>query len=138
MLRDVVVGEPLPEQRFPVRLESMKVFSVLMRDPSPIHFDPEYVRSLGLGDRPVNQGSITMAYVINAILAWTGDSRRLLQFRCRFLGSLLAGDEACVGGEVVAVDRDQGTVSLSVWLDRDGGERIVEGSALVDLGVAGA
>ena len=82
----------------------MKVFSVLMRDPNPVHFDPAFVRALGLGDRPVNQGTITMGYPITAVLEWAGGPERVVGFRCRFLRTLLADDEAIAGGEVTALE----------------------------------
>ena len=82
----------------------MKVFSVLMRDPNPVHFDPAFVQSLGLGDRPVNQGTITMGYPITAVLEWAGGPERVVAFRCRFLRTLLAEDEAIAGGEVTALE----------------------------------
>jgi acyl dehydratase len=125
------VGDRMPDRRFVVSGPAMKVFSVLMRDPNPVHFDPEFVRSLGLGDKPVNQGSITMSYPITAVLEWVGDPERLVTFRCRFLKTLLADEVAIAGGEVTAVDDDRATVAI--WLDREGGDRVIEGSATVAL-----
>jgi 3-hydroxybutyryl-CoA dehydratase len=129
----VAVGDRLPERRFVVSGNGMKVFSVLMRDPNPVHFDPAFVRSLGLGDRPVNQGTITMGYPITAVLEWAGGPERVVAFRCRFLRTLLADDEAIAGGEVTALERSGGrTVArVAIWLDRDNGDRVIEGSASV-------
>ena len=59
MPRSVAVGDVIPELTFTVEVGPMKVFSVLMDDPNPIHYDPEFVRSLGRGPEPVNQGTIT-------------------------------------------------------------------------------
>ncbi|MFN8224795.1 MAG: MaoC/PaaZ C-terminal domain-containing protein [Gaiellales bacterium] len=131
----VAVGEQLPERRYLVSAEGMKVFSVLMRDPNPVHYDPEFVRSLGLGDRPVNQGTITMGYPISAVLEWLGDPASLVAFRCRFRRTLLAGDVAVAGGEVTSVEAIEGrvTATLMIWLDRDDGDRIIDGSATVVL-----
>jgi acyl dehydratase len=134
-MRAPAVGDRIPERRFLVSVDAMKVFSLLMRDPNPVHFDPEFVRALGLGDRPVNQGTITMGYPITAVIEWAGDPARLLTFRCRFLGTLLAGDEAVAGGVVTAVEADAGrtVATLDVWLDRAAGDRVVEGGATVDV-----
>jgi acyl dehydratase len=133
MPADVAVGDRIPELEFHVRAEPMKVFSVLMRDPNPIHFDPEFVASLGLGDSPVNQGTITMGYLLNAVLAWAGAAERLVVFRCRFLGSVVAGDTVRACGQVEAVedDGDDRVVDLTVWLERADGERVLSGSARV-------
>jgi acyl dehydratase len=125
----VAVGDRIPERRFTVSAEAMKVFSLLMRDPNPVHFDPAFVRALGLGARPVNQGTITMGYLITAVLEWAGGPERVTTFRCRFLRTLLAGDEAVCGGEVTAVDT-AGEATLALWLDR-GDDRVLEGTATV-------
>ena len=125
------VGERIPELTFSVEPGPMKVFSVLMGDPNPIHFDPEFVRSLGLGDRPVNQGTITMSYPVSAVIAWAGGVEALLSFRCRFLANVVAGDEVHAGGEVTAVEGE--TAVLDIWLER-AGERVLQGSAVVRLG----
>jgi acyl dehydratase len=129
----VRVGDRLPERRFVVTANGMKVFSVLMRDPNPVHFDPAFVQSLGLGDRPVNQGTITMGYPITAVLEWAGGPERVVSFRCRFLRTLLAEDEAIAGGEVTAVEREgeRTVATLAIWLDRGNGDRVIEGSAAV-------
>jgi acyl dehydratase len=129
------VGGRIPDLKFKVDVGPMKVFSVLMADPNPIHFDPDVVRGLGLGDRPVNQGTITMSYVVSAVIAWAGGVERLLNFKCRFLGNVVDGDEVIAGGEVTAVtttDTDR-TAQLDVWLERAGGQRAVEGSAIVRI-----
>jgi 3-hydroxybutyryl-CoA dehydratase len=142
MTTAVAIGDRLPERRFVVAVDAMKVFSLLMRDPNPVHFDPDFVRSLGLGDRPVNQGTITMGYPITVVLEWIGDPARLLTFRCRFLGTLLAGDEAVAGGAVTGIETVDGRTiaTLELWLERPGGDRVVEGGATVDatLDVANA
>jgi len=136
MPAEVSVGDLIPEQVFKVDIGPMKVFSVLMGDPNPIHFDPEFVRGLGLGDRPVNQGTITMSYSVSAVVAWAGGVARLLKFRCRFLGNVVDGDEVTAGGRVTALEStDAGrTATLDVWLERKTGERAVEGSAVVLFG----
>jgi 3-hydroxybutyryl-CoA dehydratase len=129
----VAVGDRLPERRFVVSANGMKVFSVLMRDPNPVHFDPAFVRALGLGDRPVNQGTITMGYPITAVLEWAGGPERVVAFRCRFLRTLLAEDEAIAGGEVTALETsgERTLATVAIWLDRGNGERVIEGSATV-------
>ena len=41
----------------------MKTVAALLNDSNPIHWDVESVKSLGMGDRVVNQGPNNMAYV---------------------------------------------------------------------------
>lgn len=133
MGRELREGDVVPPMAFRVEAGPMKVFSVIMADPNPIHFDPEFVARIGRGDRPVNQGTLNMAYLLNAVIAWLGGddaAARVKAFTCRFAGSVYAGDEVVAGGEVTAVEPD-GTATLSLWLDRDGGERVLSGTAAI-------
>ena len=136
MSRTVRVGDRIPELAFDVSAEPMKVFSVLMDDPNPIHYDPEFVRSIGRGEQPVNQGTITMGYLINAVISWAGGAERLVRFRCRFGSSVVAGDHVVAGGTVTAVGTDPRgqTAELEIWLKRSGDELALTGSATVLLG----
>jgi acyl dehydratase len=128
MQREYSVGEELPTVQFTVEGSSMKVFSMIMKDPNPIHFDVEAVRALGLGDRPVNQGTINMAYPINALLDMVESPSQLRRFRCRFLGSLFAGDLVTVAGIVTASRAEE--FEVDIWLDRDD-TRVLTGSAVL-------
>jgi acyl dehydratase len=132
----VKIGDTIPELSFKVSPEPMKVFSVLMNDPNPIHYDPEFVRSLGRGEQPVNQGTITMGYLINAVIGWAGGVDRLVRFRCRFGSSVVAGDHVIAGGTVTALGTSPrgDTAELEIWLKRSGDQLALTGSATVLLG----
>lgn len=131
MLHELKAGDPIPPLVVDVDGPSMKVFSVLMRDPNPIHFDRELVRSLGVGDAPVNQGTLNMAYPINALLQLVESPAQLRTFRCRFNGSVYEGDVVTAGGEVTSIDG--ATASVTIWLDRQDGTRVLSGSAVLAL-----
>ncbi|TVR31391.1 MAG: hypothetical protein EA388_13525 [Nitriliruptor sp.] len=111
----------------------MKTMAVLLRDPNPIHYDVDAVRAAGLGDRVVNQGPSNLGYVVNMLLAWTGNPASILQVSARFLGNVFAGDAVTAGGAVreVTSDHDGPVAVCGVWLDRDDGTRLVSGSARV-------
>lgn len=106
------VGTALPEWRLAaVDAERMKVLALLLADPNPLHVDAAAVRAAGLGDRPVNQGPSSMAMLVNAVRAAWPDGR-LLRLDVDLRGSVAAGDEVVVRGEVTAVE------------DTDAGERV--------------
>lgn len=131
---DVVAGTPVPDRRVAsVSAEKMKTMALFLRDPVPIHWDVAAVQALGMGDRVVNQGPTNMGYVLNALIAWTGDPAAVRALRVRFLGNVYAGDALVAGGVVTAV-RDAGGERLAdcdVWLDRDDGDRVMAGTATV-------
>ena len=116
-----------------VSSEAMKTVAALLHDPNPIHFDVAAVRALGLGDRPVNQGPSNMAYVVSMLSRSAGGPERIRRLRVRFLGNVLAGDRLVAGGTVAAVGDQDGerVAEVDVWLERGGGDRVLEGSATV-------
>lgn len=125
------VGDQLEPLSIVVDEPSMKVFTLIMRDPNGIHFDPDATEALGMGRNLVNQGTLNMAYPINLLLGMVDDPSQLKNFRCRFTGSLYGGDTVTVGGEVTAVDGNE--VTVSIWVDRDAGGRAISGSAVLAL-----
>ena len=87
--QDVRVGDVIPPvEVVDVQPEWMKTIAALMHDPNPIHWDVESVRRNGLGDVVINQGPSNMAYVMNAVTAWTGDPTALRHIRMRFNGNV--------------------------------------------------
>lgn len=122
-------GDALAGEEVLVGAERMKTMSALMRDANPIHFDPDAVRALGLGDRPVNQGPLNQAYVVTMLARWSGGRVRAL--RLRYLGTVFAGDRVRAGGRVTAIGG--GVAECEVWLDVVGGDRVLAGTAVVEV-----
>jgi acyl dehydratase len=118
-----------------VPVEAMKTVAALLHDPNPIHFDLEAVGALGMGDRQVNQGPTNMAYVVNALTAWTGDPGSVRRLQVRFLGNVFAGDRVSAGGVVTGIHEDGGRrlADLDVWLERSPDDRVLAGTATVAL-----
>jgi 3-hydroxybutyryl-CoA dehydratase len=113
---------------------AMKDLAVLLADPNPIHLDAEAARAAGLGDRPVNQGPANFGYVLT-MLGHAVPRAAIVEFRVRLLANVFAGDRVIAEGRVDATQEIEGTERLvcSVWLDVDGGERAVDGSAILAL-----
>lgn len=130
-------GDPLPEWTLEsVSTEKMKTMAAILRDPNPIHFDVDVVRGLGMGKKVVNQGPNNMAYVMNMLIAWTGDAACVRDVSVRFLANTYAGDSLVAGGNVLDVSTaDDGAreASCEVWLDANGDTRALAGRARVTL-----
>jgi acyl dehydratase len=131
-MRDLSVGDEIDGPIVTVEQQPMSIFSLLMRDPNPLHFDPAAVAAAGLGERTVNQGTINVAYVLNELMRFAGSPERITGFRCRFLGNVFAGDRVQAHARVT--DVAQSLVTLDVRLDRaDDGDGVLAGSATIDL-----
>jgi len=128
----VTAGMHLPEWTLDsVDPSSMKVYAAIARDPNPIHWDRAEVAARGLGDRLINQGPLSLGYVINMLLTWAGPGS-LRGLSARFTAPVLDGDRVTAGGivEAVRVNGDR-LVDCEVWLERGDGVRAIEGTATV-------
>lgn len=131
---DIELGTELPVHVIEsVRDDDIRLVALLLRDPNPIHFDLDAVARAGLGDRAINQGGATMAYVIDYVVAWAGSRDRLRTIECAFRGNVVAGNDVTLGGCVTAVTPVENgvLVDLEVWADVVGGRRAISGTAQV-------
>ncbi|MCD2146941.1 hypothetical protein ACN93_14405 [Gordonia paraffinivorans] len=134
------VGDDLPAFKVEsVSADKIRIMALIFQDPNPIHFDLEAVREAGLGDRYVNQGGVTMAYIINMLTAWTGSRASIRSLSTRFTANVFAGDAVEAGGTVTGVRNADGRmlVDCDVWVrpvTADGGAPpVVSGTATVAL-----
>ncbi|WP_244975951.1 MaoC/PaaZ C-terminal domain-containing protein [Nocardia huaxiensis] len=135
LTREVRAGTPLPERRIDaVNPDHIRIVALVLRDSNPIHFDLGAVARAGLGDREVNQGGTTMAYVLDLLAEWAGTRSALRRIDCSFRANVFAGDDVLVGGEVTAVTEDGSglLVDCDVWAEVDG-RRVIAGSATLAL-----
>ena len=132
---DIQIGARLPERRIEsVNSDHIKIVALVLRDSNPIHYDLDAVARAGLGDREVNQGGATMAYLLDLLNEWTGSRSAVQRVSCSFRANVFAGDEVVLGGEVTSVAEDERGLSVvcDVWADA-GGRRAIQGVATVVL-----
>ena len=85
-----------------------------------------------MSDRLVNPGPINMGHLME-MLGRVGAIRRLT---LRHLGTVREGDRLVAGGIVRSVEDAAGErrATCEVWLDRDDGERLLAGTAVLAIG----
>jgi len=116
------VGERLPPFTMDdVTPERVAELMELMRDTNPIHVDAELAAALGFRG-PVAQGPASLAYVINMLAGWRGDTL-LERLEFRFHEAVTVGDTVTAEGVVEAVGADTVTVAVSLRL-RSGAEAL--------------
>ncbi|MGQ0467366.1 MAG: MaoC/PaaZ C-terminal domain-containing protein [Sporichthyaceae bacterium] len=135
-----MIGDALPGLRVEaVEADHIRILALILADPNPIHFDLEAVAAAGLGDREVNQGGTTMAWIANMLIAWAGSRSAVRRLDCRLAANVFAGDRVSVGGTVVGVRCGDGEhlVDCDVWAELANGIRPVTGRATVGLPIDG-
>jgi len=130
------VGAPLgPRVVESVSAAAMRDIARVLDDPNPIHLDGDAARALGLGDRPVNQGPLNFGYVLE-MLRGALPGAVVRELKVRLLANVLAGDRVVAAGRIESVAEEADghlRLTCAVWLDVDGGERAVEGTAALTL-----
>lgn len=131
--RELQVGQQLePLVVESVEAARMKTMAAILRDPNPIHYDPEVTRALGLGDRPVNQGPINLTWMTETAVRFAGGPERLVSVKVRFLGNVFAGERFECTGTVAAIDPCARRATLELAATADG-RPVLTGVAVVAL-----
>jgi len=131
----VEVGDTIPPFVMKdVTPERMKTVAAILRDPTPIHWDRDVTRTLGLDGKLLNQSPINLGYVVNMLTAWAGPTC-IRRIRTEFPLPVFDGERVTAGGVVREIEEVDGErVALcDVWLDRDDGSRTVSAKAWVTL-----
>ncbi len=128
------VGDILKPWRIAgVQAADMHHWAQVLRDPNPIHLDPQAVKARGLGDRVINQGPANLAYVIT-MLQSSLPGARLCSLDARYVDNVFAGDCVEAGAKVTAVDAgDPLRITCEFWLNVESRGPALQGSAVLQL-----
>ena len=132
---NVNVGDSIPDWVMAsVSPERMRTMAAILRDPNPVHWDPEVVAEIGYGHHTINQGPLGLSYMINMLHSWTGHTsiRRIVM---RFPLPVLDGDHITAKGEVTGIREENGETlaDCRIWLEREGTIPPLEGTATVAI-----
>jgi acyl dehydratase len=131
----VEVGFEIPGWTMPdVTADRMKTVAAILRDPTPVHWDREATRALGLDGRLLNQSPVNLGYIANMLMNWAGHAS-IRRLRVTFPQPVFDGDRVTAGGRVESIETVDGVrlAECRVWLDRGDGVRAVDGIARVVL-----
>jgi acyl dehydratase len=113
-LEQIAVGQQLPPFVADADAQRMKTVAALLNDPVPLHFDVAAVEALGYGNRVINQGPITVSFLLESVSRFAGGHHNLRRFEVRLLGSVYAGEQVHCGGSVIAVDPEGPSAELEL------------------------
>lgn len=127
----VAVGDALTTPEILVSPDMMHVWAKVLRDPNPIHTDPEAVRAKGLGDRVINQGPSNFSYIMNMLLQ-AFPKGRLAAIKIRFLDNVFGGEMVTPSAVVQGLDHtaEGQRISLTIALHANG-RLVLDGEAAV-------
>lgn len=115
---DVHVGDALPGLTVTVDERQMFFFSAATYNGHRIHYDKDWARTVEGYDNVLVQGPLQAALLARAITDWIGGRGRLVEYAVQNRAVAFPGEELSFGGVVT-------------------GKRLVDGTGLVDLDIAG-
>lgn len=124
---DARAGDEIPSWTMEsVDREKMKTMAGLLEDTNLIHTDAAVVAALGLGDRPVNQGPVNLAYALNMLAEWSGGFDTLAEVKVRFLANVFSEDRVTAHGRVLSVGDAPEAGDVGDGGGAGGGARVAE------------
>ncbi len=133
---DVAIGDELARRSRVVTRDDVRRYADVSGDHNPLHLDDEAARRAGFHG-VIAHGMFTMGYAVSCLVAWTGDPSSVLRLRAAFRAPVEMGDTIVAGGRVRALDPDERTATVELWVsvERDGVTEypLKRGDALVRL-----
>jgi acyl dehydratase len=100
----------------------------------PLHYDKDFAQSKGLPGVIVH-GQLIFCFLGQLITDWLGDEGVLKKISCRYRGMVFPNEDIICRGEVTRkyIEDDNHYVECHIWTENSGGEKAVQGSAIVIL-----
>ena len=117
MMPELTVGDVVAERTVHLTRESLVRYAGASGDLNPIHYRDDVAAAVGLPG-VLAHGMLTMGLSISTIVAWLGDSGRLVDFGVRFTRPVVvdpeSGADLTVVAKVGAVDAETARIDLTV------------------------
>lgn len=138
MRRDeVTVGDALPAERVTLEQGDLIRYAGASGDFNPLHWDEDFAARVSPTGGVIAHGMLSMGHVSRVVTQWAGGPANVRSLDVSFRAPCPVGATVTIGGEVVEVDDDAGTATLSVWAELDDGAGVVDrrrSKAVVALG----
>ena len=126
------IGDTLKNWSFSVIQENMNLWAEILDDPNPIHLDVNSVKSIGLGEKTINQGQANSAYIINAIDQNFPNSE-IIRLNNKMTDSIVEGDQVNVSGYIENISAKNDSTIITCRLKLNVGQEKVSVISEADI-----
>ena len=126
------IGDTIENWSFSVVQENMNLWAEILDDPNPIHLDVNSVKSIGLGEKTINQGHANIAYIINAIDKNFPNSE-IIRLNNKMTDSIVEGDHVNVSGLIENISIKNGSTIITCKLKLNVGQQKISVISEADI-----
>lgn len=127
----IQAGDRLPEQQRDCSTVQLFLYNAALWNAHRIHFDLPYATQAEGYPGLVVDGPLIGDWMSQCVLEWLGEAGELVSFEFSLRRAAYLGAPLLVGGSAVAVDPDNGLVTLDLHVRNAEGEVVAPGRAVV-------
>ena len=134
----ISVGQSLPVLVKHPTTRQLVMFAGAAEEFYEAHYDKDFAISRGLPGVMVH-GMLMTSFLGQLVTDWMGDEGILKKFRASYLAVAYPGYDLFCQGRVTRKYSENGEnlVECEIWLEREGGQKVVSGGAVVALPTRG-
>jgi acyl dehydratase len=125
-LDDVTLGDQIPTVTETLDQARLIQYAGASGDFNPLHWQEEFASRVSPTGGIIAHGMLNMGLVSSAVTAWAGGPEHVRSLSTSFRSPCPVGSTVTFGGQVVEVDREARTATLSVWAELQDGSKVVD------------
>ncbi|MCZ6616942.1 MAG: hypothetical protein O7E57_02325 [Gammaproteobacteria bacterium] len=130
-LSDINVGDELPLREHTASNVSLFLYNAAVWNAHRIHYDEAYTTGVEQHPQIVIDGPLQGDWLSQCALNWVGDAARLTNFSYSNRKAAYLGETLTTGGRVTAVDVENDSVSVELFVSNAKGEVTTPGTAVL-------
>ena len=132
-IEDLQIGQALPIRTHTATNVSLFCYNAAVWNPHRIHYDETYTKEVEHHPGVVIDGPLQGDWLSQVAINWVGDQGSLEQFSYSNRQAAYLGETLTSGGTITAIDSENRTVHLEIYIKNEREEIITPGKATVRL-----
>jgi acyl dehydratase len=128
------IGMAIPSLNKRPTNHQLSMYAEASGDYNPIHLDRDFAVGHSLPGVVVH-GQLSTCFLGQMLTDWLKDSGSLVRLSVSYKGMNFPGDVLTCSGKITdkLIDQERRLLEISVWIERQTGDRTLSGSATVEL-----
>jgi len=123
---EVAVGDRIPEVTEVIDQARLIQYAGASGDFNPLHWQQEFAAQVSPTGGIIAHGMLNMGLVSKAVTEWAGGPENVRSLATTFRAPCPVGAKVILGGEVLQLDAEKRTATLSVWAELEDGGKVVD------------